>query len=192
MRYVTILLSFASLTACAQLDLEAERRAMLNGDVHGVVQRIEQALQHLPKATPTLEHARLLEMLGEQYHRLSDIGHAKQYWDVALALRQRAFGDSSAEAAVGYAYRARYHNYMGAPQQEHQPLAWKEADRAVRNVGNAKNLSALESVLLQRELEPIVEQRTGSGHYFTTRQSVYSNTNRTSSRCFSGISQSPS
>lgn len=136
----------------AQIDLEAERRAMLNGDVHGVISRLERALEAPASGSSAIHRARILETLGEQYHRLSDIGHAQRYWNEALQLRQKAYGDSSAEAAVGYAYRARYHNYMAAPRTEDQPLAWQEAQRALRLIKNAqKNLSSFERVLIHRE-----------------------------------------
>lgn len=79
---------------------------------------------------PSLERARLLELKGEQYYRLSDIGEARQNWNGALSLRQQLFGDSSAEAGVGYAYQARYHAYMSGPQLGHQALAYSQAARA--------------------------------------------------------------
>ena len=99
-----------------------------------------------------LDSARSLEALGETRYRISDIGEAKDYWDEALLLRQRAFGDSSAEAAVGYAYQARYHNYMAAPQLDHQRLAYAEGARAKHLLKARKGrIAPLERVLILRE-----------------------------------------
>lgn len=148
-----LLLGLVSFNTCiAQVDLQIERRAMVNGEAHGVSERLEIALAALPASTPPVEQARILELLGEQYHRLSDIGHAKRLWDEALNLRQQAYGDSSAEAAVGYAYRARYHNYMAASQYDHQELALQVAARAKRLL-NARNglIEPSERTFLLRE-----------------------------------------
>lgn len=137
---------------CGQPDLVSERKAMVRGDVHGVIRRLSAALaQDVYRADP-LEKARALELLGEQYHRISDIGHAKEQWDEALLLRQRAFGDSSAEAATGYAYRARYHSYMAASQLDHQDIALHVAARA-KNVLKTRRgkVDPLERVLILRE-----------------------------------------
>ena len=123
---------------------------MLNGDVDGTLLLVRTELDHEPGTT--LYRARLLESLGEQYHRLSDIGEAKAHWDDALRIRQHAFGDSSAESAVGYAYQARYHNYMAAPQTDHRSLAWREADRARRLLRTRKgDVAAYERALVLRE-----------------------------------------
>lgn len=152
MRSALFVLSLSAFHVHAQVDLEAERRAMLNGDVHGVITRPEQALEAPASGTSAVHRARILETLGEQYHRLSDIGHAERYWSEALRLRQQAYGDSSAEAAVGYAYRARYHNYMGAPQGDHQPLAWQEAQRSLRlGTLGSNTISTFERILMHRE-----------------------------------------
>ena len=118
----------ASGWAVGQSDLERLRRLMIHGEADSVIARLERNLARTD-ADP-LDRTRALELLGEQYHRLSDIGEAKRYWDEALILRQRAFGDSSAEAAVGYAYRARYHNYMAASQTDHQYTALVDGARA--------------------------------------------------------------
>lgn len=151
-RSALFVLSLSVVHAHAQVDLEAERRAMLNGDVQGVITRLERALEAPTSGISAVQRARILETLGEQYHRLSDIGHAERYWNEALQLRRQVYGDSSAEAAVGYAYRARYHNYMAAPRTEDQPLAWQEAQRALRLVKNAqKELTTFELVLIHRE-----------------------------------------
>ncbi|MCB0768290.1 MAG: CHAT domain-containing protein [Flavobacteriales bacterium] len=152
MRYALFVLFLSAFRIQAQVDLEAERRAMLNGDVHGVITRLEHALEAPASRTSAVHRARMLETLGEQYHRLSDIGHAERYWNEALRLRQQAYGDSSAEAAVGYAYRARYHNYMAAPSPDHQPLAWREAERALRlSPRSDKSTSSFARILIHRE-----------------------------------------
>lgn len=136
----------------AQLNLVTERRAMIHGDVRGVMHRLEVGIDQLPPDAPPLQRVRMLELLGEQYHRLSDIGHAKTYWDEGLRLRQVAFGDSSAEAAVGYAYRARYHNYMAASQLDHQRSAFQVASRA-KHLLNARadRIDPGERTLILRE-----------------------------------------
>ncbi len=141
-----------ALPLSGQVDLATDRKAMVRGDVHGVIRRLSAALvQDVYRADP-LERARVLELLGEQYHRISDIGHAKEHWDEALLLRQRVFGDSSAEAATGYTYRARYHNYMAASQIDHQDLALHVAARAKNLLKTRRGkVDALERVLILRE-----------------------------------------
>ena len=99
-----------------------------------------------------LRQARQLEKQGEGLHDLSDIGEAERLWSEALEIRKRAFGDSSAEAAVGYAYQARYHNYMAAPQLEHRVIARREAERAKRLLKLTKDpLDIRERILILRE-----------------------------------------
>ncbi|HNO06482.1 MAG TPA: hypothetical protein PKK49_14410, partial [Flavobacteriales bacterium] len=98
-----------------------------------------------------LHRARLLEIIGEQYHQLSDIGEAKRYWDEALKIRQAAFGDSSVEAAIGYAFRARYHNYMAAPQLDHAEAALVDAARARRLMNGRGSMDPWERSLVLRE-----------------------------------------
>ena len=123
---------------------------MVIGEADRVITRLEMDLSR--STTDPLSRARSLELLGEQYHHLSDIGEAKKYWDQALVLRQHAFGDSSAEAAVGYAYRTRYHNYMAAPQVDHQRLAFVEGARAKHLLKTRKGqIDPLERVLILRE-----------------------------------------
>ena len=135
---------------CAQKVLEQVRVDVLNGRTERAFSALDSALAR--PNNETITECRLLEMKGEAYHHLSDIGEAKRYWDEALSLRQGAFGDSSAEAAVGYAYRARYHNYMAAPQADHRSLAWREADLARRLLRTRKgDLSSLERILILRE-----------------------------------------
>lgn len=123
---------------------------MIRGQADSVISGLERLLA-MGTLAP-LDRTRALELLGEQYHRLSDIGEARKYWDEALTLRQRTFGDSSAEAAVGYAYRARYHNYMAAPQADHQHAALMEGTRAKHLLNTRKGrIDPLERVLILRE-----------------------------------------
>jgi len=125
---------------------------MMLGDAAGIIQRLSTNLSSGPLNATPLEHARVLEALGEQYHRLSDIGQAKRFWDEALLLRQRTFGDSSAEASVGYAYRTRYHNYMAASQMDHQALSLEVAERAKHLLNTRRGqVDPTERVLILRE-----------------------------------------
>ena len=136
--------------AMERSELAHVRRLMIEGEADRVISKLEKDLS-LPAADP-LSRVRSLELLGEQYHRLSDIGEAKRHWDEALAIRQQAFGDSSAEAAVGYAYRSRYHNYMSAPQIDHQWPALEEGARAKHLLKTRKGrIDPLERVLILRE-----------------------------------------
>jgi hypothetical protein len=128
-----------------------ELRAIVSGDTRGVIARLRAALQDERVIGDTLLHARTLEMLGEQYYQLSDIDEAKRLWDRAYALRQRKFGEASAEMAVGWAWRTRYHNYMGAPQWDHQAAAEETAVRAVELLRHTGELSPRERVLVLRE-----------------------------------------
>lgn len=125
---------------------------MMLGDAEGVIHRLSNALASGSLKEEPLAQARALEAIGEQYHRLSDIGEAKRKWDEALVLRQQMFGDSSAEAAVGYAYRTRYHNYMAASQHDHQTLALQVAGRAKHLFSTRKGLvQPYERILILRE-----------------------------------------
>jgi CHAT domain-containing protein len=94
---------------------------------------------------------RRIEAEGEDHYRRSDIGEAERLWTDALHQRQRAFGDSSAEAAVGYAYQTRYHSYMSGPQAGHGALAWDMAQRARRKLGRSDRVDPGERVLILRE-----------------------------------------
>ncbi len=123
---------------------------MIHGETESVISWLEKDLAR-PAADP-LSRARSLELLGEQYHRLSDIGEAKKYWDDALLLRQLTFGDSSAEAAVGHAYQARYHSYMASPQADHIRLAHVESARAKHLTRSRKGrIAPTEGVMILRE-----------------------------------------
>ena len=122
----------------------------LRGDATRDLAAIDSAL--IFNGQPTLERARLLELKGEQYYRLSDIGEAWQYWNRALSLRQQLFGDSSAEAGVGYAYQARYHSYMSGAQLDHQAVAYIEASRAKHLLETRKGgVKADEHIFVLRE-----------------------------------------
>lgn len=122
----------------------------LHGDVTRDLALIEKALVTHDRAS--LERARLLELKGEQYYRLSDIGEAWQKWNEALSMRQQLFGDSSAEAGVGYAYQARYHSYMSGPQLDHQAVAYAEAARAKHLLATRKGgVKADERIFVLRE-----------------------------------------
>jgi len=130
--------------------LERARIGMLNGRIPETLAALDSAIA--ATAQPSLAYCRLLETKGEVFHRLSDIGEAQRWWTEALHLRQQLFGDSSAEAAVGYAYQARYHNYMAAPLADHQPLAWREASRARRLLHRCRGeVTVGERVLILRE-----------------------------------------
>lgn len=118
----------------AQVDLERERRAMLRGDARGVIARLEQALRDPRISNEVLEQARIMETLGEQYHRLYDIDEAFLWWKRAFVLRVQHFGERSPEAGVGYAYRARYHSYMAASQIDHRTEALAMADSAMKRL----------------------------------------------------------
>jgi tetratricopeptide (TPR) repeat protein len=134
---VSWLLLFGVMLRCssiAQVDLNAERRAMLTGDARGVINRLENELGRSMTSSDVLEQARIMETLGEQYHRLSDIDEAFQWWDRAFNLRVQHFGERSPEAGVGYAYRARYHSYMAASQSDHKQEALEMADSALERV----------------------------------------------------------
>ena len=122
----------------------------LQGDVTRNLALLHSAL--LINVRSSLERARLLESKGEQYYRLSDIGEAWRNWNEALALRQQLFGDSSAEAGVGYAYQARYHAYMSGPQLDYQPIAYAEASWAKHLLETRKgDVKTDERILVLRE-----------------------------------------
>ena len=127
------------------------QRAMLGGQAASVLHLSDSALHDA--GLPPLDRAGLLELKGEEYHRLSDIGEAKRLWDEAFALRTRTFGDSSVEAAVGHAYRARYHSYMtGGGQPDHKLLAMQQA-RIARHLllSRRGDVNAQERILILRE-----------------------------------------
>lgn len=134
----------------AQPILEEVRKAELTGRTEQASSLLKQEL--VKPDLPPLERARLLELTGEQAHRLSDIGEAKRSWDEAFALRVRTYGDSSVEIAVGHAYRARYHNYMAASQLDHQTLALHHAALARHLLLTRRgNVNAGERILILRE-----------------------------------------
>jgi hypothetical protein len=130
---------FATCSAVAQVDLKAEHRAMLSGDAKGVIDRLEHELVRSTSSPDGLERVRIMETLGEQYHRLCDIDEAKRWWDRAFDLRVRHFGDRSPETGAGYAYRARYHSYMAASQVDHQQVALAMADSAMDRLSTRSN-----------------------------------------------------
>lgn len=102
--------------------------------------------------SPFIEEARSIERQGEDHYRMSDIDEAATLWSSALKIRQHAFGDSTIEAAVGYGYQARYHNYMASPQLDHRRLARREAERAKRLLKTRSGtISAFERILILRE-----------------------------------------
>ena len=49
---------------CGQVDLATERKAMVRGDVHGVIRRLSAALAQDVYRSDLLEKARILELLG--------------------------------------------------------------------------------------------------------------------------------
>lgn len=118
---LTALFILAMCQVGAQGSLHAIRVRMVQGDVAGTDRMLDEALA--AKDLSPVQRCRSLELRGEQFHRLSDIGEAKRYWDEALAIRQGSFGDSTVEAAVGYAYQARYHNYMVGSHFDHAGMA---------------------------------------------------------------------
>lgn len=103
------------------------------------------------QAQQPLAEARRMEAEGEQAYLVSDIDVAQQRWNAALTIRQRAFGDSSAETAVGYAHQVRYHNFMAGPQVDHQAVAWHIAQRARRLLVPSPRVSAQERIMVLRE-----------------------------------------
>ncbi|MBK9538263.1 MAG: CHAT domain-containing protein [Flavobacteriales bacterium] len=142
-RKLAAILGMCSALAIAQTALQPVRETAWKGDARASTTTTR---------TAALDTARSLEALGENRYRISDIGEAKDYWDEALLLRQRAFGDSSLEAAVGYAHQARYHNYMAASQLDHQRSAYVEGARARHLLKTRKgHIDALERVLVLRE-----------------------------------------
>ncbi len=135
----------------ASFDPHAELRAIVSGDMKGVIHRLNAELSDPAIRRDTLLHARTLEMLGEQYYRISDIDEAKRYWDEALELRRARFGNDSPEAGAGLAYQARYHNYMAAPQWDHQITAEETSVRAIELIANAGDVLPFERVVALRE-----------------------------------------
>ncbi|MDQ3101064.1 MAG: CHAT domain-containing protein [Bacteroidota bacterium] len=132
-------------------DPHKELRAIVSGDMKGVIQRLSSKLEDPAVRNDTLLLARTLEMLGEQYFRISDIDEAKRYWDEAFELRIAAFGSASPEAGVGLAWLARYQNYMSAPQWDHTIKAEEIASRALELVERKSNVLPMEKVLAWRE-----------------------------------------
>lgn len=98
-----------------------------------------------------LARIRMLEAKGEELHNHSDIGAAQRLWAEALDFRKQVYGDSSAEAAVGYAYEARYHNFMAGSSADHRALAWSMARRAKRLLRRSALINVGEHVLVLRE-----------------------------------------
>lgn len=149
-RAVILFLLCWTLQVRAQVEVEQIRVAMVRGEVQKAFDFLDSA--QLNTDQRSIEYARLQELKGEQYYRLNDIGEAKNLWDTALELRQRLFGDSSAEAGVGYAYQARYHNFMAGLQLDHQRVAWREAERARRMINGRKGqILPFERTLAHRE-----------------------------------------
>lgn len=103
------------------------------------------------QAQEPLEEARRLEVQGEEAYLISDIDVAGHRWNAALAIRQTAFGDSSAEAAVGYAYQVRYHSFMAGAQLDHEAMAWQIAQRAKRLLVPSPHVSRQERIMVLRE-----------------------------------------
>ena len=144
------LLAMSALAIRGQPVFEQVRKSALIGRVEDASRLLKAELAKPDQ--PPLGRARLLEMSGELYHRLSDIGEAKIRWEEAFALRIATFGDSSAEAAVGHAYRARYHDYMGASQLDHQALALYHAALARHLLFTRRgNVNTEERILILRE-----------------------------------------
>ena len=117
----------------------------------GVVARLSARLEDPAISGDTLLWARTLEILGEQYYRISDIDEAKRLWDLASDLRHAAFGNDSPEAGVALAWNARYHNYMAAPQWDHQATAEANALRAVQLIEDDPRVLPMERVIALRE-----------------------------------------
>lgn len=128
-----------------------EIRAAITGDARGVIDRLRSASQDPAVKADTLLLARTLEMLGEQYYRLSDIDEAKRHWDRALELRRSKFGERSAEYGVALGWQARYHNYMAAPQWDHQVTAETISEQAVELLKSDGKVRPLERVVVLRE-----------------------------------------
>lgn len=158
--FVFALLATSALAVRAQPVFEQVRKAALVGHAEQASILLDKELAR--KDLTPLEHARLLELSGELHHRISDIGEARRLWDEAFALRARTFGDSSAEAAVGHAYRARYHDYMGGAQLDHQDLAMHHATRARHLLHSRRGtLNGAERVLILREHAYAFKVNTG-------------------------------
>ncbi|MBV6406101.1 MAG: hypothetical protein GFGODING_02886 [Flavobacteriales bacterium] len=108
---------------------------------------------------------RRMEAEGEDDYQRSDIGEAERLWTDALHQRQQVFGDSSAEAAVGYAYQARYHSYLSGPQAEHGASAWDMAQRARRKLGSTGRIISGEHLLVLREYAYAYKISPTSAHF---------------------------
>lgn len=135
--------------AVGQNTLPHLRDLLVRGEVDSLLSRGGEAVRATDLSP--LTKARLLEVMGEQYHQLSDIGEAKRLWDEAFKIRNSTFGDSSVEAAVGYAFQARYHDYMAAPQLDHASIALKAAARAKRLLQGKGTCDPWERTLILRE-----------------------------------------
>lgn len=150
--WLLVFLALCPLGTFAQVDLRAEQRALLLGDGSGVIERLER-VSHSPaiRSQPIL-HARVMELLGEAYHRLSDIDEALQWWKKAHELRVAKYGEDSPEAGVSYAYLARYHNYMAAAQHPHEAMALEMAKKAIECLQHPSlHISGHEEVMVRRE-----------------------------------------
>jgi hypothetical protein len=139
-------------TAGAQWGVPSERKAILLGDATGVIERLKRTLDDAVIGNDTLLQARTLETLGEQYHRLSEIGEAQHYWERAFELRAQRYGPISPEAGIGHAWLARYHNYMAAPQLDHNAEALRHAQLAMELLGSGNgDVAPWEHIMALRE-----------------------------------------
>lgn len=143
--------SLVLVPASSQLDPQNELKAIVRGDTQGVIERLESRLKQPVFRTDTLLRARTLEMLGEQYYRLSDIDRAKDLWDEAYLLREAKFGANSAEMGIALGWRVRYHNYMSAPQWDHQVSAEEISVRAVQLIEKKGDVLPSERIMVLRE-----------------------------------------
>lgn len=129
----------------------SEFRAIVSGDANGVIERLSNALTQSAVRNDTLLHARTLEMLGEQYYRLSDIDAAREAWEKAFRLRQAKFGMNSAEIGVAYAWQVRYHNYISASQRDHLQIADELSLQALLSMRSNGDVLPYERIMAQRE-----------------------------------------
>jgi len=150
--WLLLFLALCPFGTFAQVDLRAEQRALLLGDGAGVIERLDRASHSsVVRSNPVL-HARVMELLGEAYHRLSDIDEALQWWKKAHDLRVAQYGKDSPEAGVSYAYQARYHSYMAAAQHPHEVMALEMAQKAMECLQHPSlHISGHEEVMVRRE-----------------------------------------